>query len=344
MIRLLFASMKNGAAITTRLNRELEQGGSEMDLTNLEEKAREAKLDFGEAESLLRFLNFQHERQGEAPISTDYSQLCERLSETYPDVEFKLDGHRIIARVKDGAGGSLVDRIGFVNSNIPHLAATIGFGSDGFEAVFRADGIGVIKEDSWYEFFEHDLNLEEVRRNCNNDRDAINDFLRDHFNEHISPEMEDPFFDPSGEDCELYFETGSKSELERLMRLFILTEPDIEACEDEQVRLYAGMEVTEPHLECSDGYFSERLEALTEIVLSENRPVGWTWEYNDGAYNRRSGYDVFAESLTWNIREIIEQAPAREKMAARRDLRRWLEERGQDMARFDALAEGKRVI
>jgi hypothetical protein len=25
---------------------------------------------------------------------------------------------------------------------------TIGFGSDGFEVVFRADGIGVIKEDS----------------------------------------------------------------------------------------------------------------------------------------------------------------------------------------------------
>jgi hypothetical protein len=153
--------------------------------------------------------------------------------------------------------------------------------------------------------------------------------------------MEDPFFDPSGEDCELYFETGSKDEFERLMRLFILTEPDVEAHEDEEVRLYAAMEETEPRLERSDGYFSERLEALAEIALSENRPVGWTWEYNDGAYNRRSGYDVFAESLTWNIGEILEQAPAREKMAARRDLRKWLEERGHDMARFDALAKGK---
>jgi hypothetical protein len=265
------------------------------------------------------------------------------LSEIHPEVEFKLDGHRIVANVKDGAGGSLVDRIGFVNSNIPHLATTIGFGSDNFEVVFRADGIGVIKEDSWYEFFEHELDLENVRRDCENDSDAINDFLQDHFNEHIGPEMEDPFFDPSGEDCELYFETGSNGELERLMRLFILTEPNIEACEDEEVRLYAAIEDTEPHLERSDCYFSERLEALAEIALSENRPVGWTWEYNDGAYNRRSGYDKFAESLTWNIGEIIEQAPAREKMAARRDLRKWLEERGQDMARFDALAERKRV-
>ena len=314
-----------------------------MDFTNLEEKAREATLDYGETESLVRFLNFQRERRGAPPIPADYGQLCELLSEIHPEVEFKLDGHRIVARVKDGAGGSLVDRIGFVNSNIPHLAATIGFGSDGFEAVFRADGIGVIKEESWYEFFEHELDLEEVKRDCENDRDAINDFLQDHFNEQISPQMEDPFFDPSGEDCELYFETGSQDELERLMKLFILTEPDVEAHEDEEVRLYAALEETEPHLERSDCYHSERLEALADIAVSENRPVGWTWEYNDGAYNRRSGYDMFAESLTWNIGEIIEQSPAREKMAARRDLRKWLESRGRDMAKFDAMAERKRV-
>ncbi|HEY7184008.1 MAG TPA: hypothetical protein VIC84_21425 [Blastocatellia bacterium] len=314
-----------------------------MDFTNLEEKAREAKLDYGEAESLVSFFNFQRERQGNQLISADYSQLRERLTEIYPDVEFDFVDHRIVARVKNGVSGSLVEQIGFVNSHIPHLAATIGFGSESFEVVFRADGIGVIKEDSWYEFFEHELDLEEVKRDCEDDRDAINDFLQEHFNEHIGPEMEDPFFDPSGEDCELYFETGSQEELERLMRLFILTEPNIEAREDEEVRLYAAIEDTEPHLERSDCYFSERLEALAEIAHSENRPVGWTWEYNDGAYNRRSGYDKFAESLTWNIGEIIEQAPAREKMAARRDLRNWLEARGRDMARFDALAEGKRV-
>jgi hypothetical protein len=335
--------MKNGAAIITRLNREIKQTGGNMDFISFEEKAREATLDYGEAESLARFLNFQRERQGQPPISTDYSQLCEQLSEIHPDVEFKLAGHRIAARVKDGADGSLGDRIGFVNSNIPHLAATIDFGSDGFEVVFRADGIGVIKEDSWYEFFEHDLNPEEVRRDCENDRDAINDFLQEHFNDYIGPQMEDPFFDPSGEDCELYFETGSQDELERLMRLFILTEPGIEEHEDEEVRLYAAMEDSEPHLESSDCYHSERLEALADIAVSENRPVGWTWEYNDGAYNRRSGYDMFAESLTWNIAEIIEQSPAREKMAARRDLRKWLEARGRDMARFDAMAERKRV-
>jgi hypothetical protein len=333
--------MKNGAAIIARLNKELELRGCSMDFTNLEENAREAKLDYGEAESLVRFFNFQREQRGEPPISADYGQLCERLSEIYPDVEFKLAGYRIVARVKHGVSGSLVEQIGFVRREIHHLATTIDFGSESLHVVFRADGFGVIKEDSWYEFFEHDLNPEEVRRDCEDDEDAINDFLQDHFHEQVSPQMEDPFFDPSGEDCNLYFETGSQDELERLMKLFILTEPDIEAHEDEEVRLYAAMEETEPRLESSDDYHSERLEALTEIALSENRPVGWTWEYNDGAYNRRSGYDEFAESLTWGIGEILEQSPAREKMVARRDLRKWLEVCGHDMARFDALAKGK---
>ncbi len=333
--------MKNGAAIIARLNWGPEQKGSNMDFTNLEEKAREAKLDYGEAESFVRFFSFHRERQGEPPISSDYGRLCGQLLEIYPDVEFKLADHRIVARVKSGASGSLVERIGFVSREIPHLAMTTDFGSESLQVVFRADGIGVIKEDSHYEFFEHDLDLEEVRRDCEDDKDAINDFLRDHFDEEISQQMEDPFFDPSGEGCELYFEMGSRVELERLMRLFIPTEPDIEAHEDEEVRLYAAADGTGPYLESNDCYRSKRLEGLAEIALAENRPVGWSFEYNDGAYNRRSGYDEFAESLTWDISEILEQSPAREKMAARRELRKWLQARGHDPARFDALAERK---
>lgn len=127
-----------------------------MDFTNLEETAREVKLDYDESESLLRFLNFQRERRGEPPIYADYGQLCVHLSEIYPDAEFNLADHRIVARVKSGVSGSLIDQIGFISSHIPHLKTTIGLGSDGSEVVFSADGIGVIKEDSWYEFFEHE--------------------------------------------------------------------------------------------------------------------------------------------------------------------------------------------
>ncbi|MGH9935403.1 MAG: hypothetical protein ACREAM_04100, partial [Blastocatellia bacterium] len=83
-----------------------------MDFTSLEENARAAKLDYGEAESLVRFFSFHRERQGEPPISSDYGSLCEQLSEIYPDLEFKLADHRIVARVKSGVSGSLVERVG----------------------------------------------------------------------------------------------------------------------------------------------------------------------------------------------------------------------------------------
>ena len=114
-----------------------------MDFSNLEETTREAKLDYGEAESLVRFFSFQRERRGEPPVPSDYSRLCEQLSEIYPDVVFKLADHRIVARVKSDVRGSLVERIGIVSREIPHLATTIDFGSESLHVVFRADGIGV---------------------------------------------------------------------------------------------------------------------------------------------------------------------------------------------------------
>lgn len=310
-----------------------------MDFTDLEDAVSEAKLDYTEAESLLRFFNFRREQEGETPIDIDHYRLCEQLSQIHSDVTFEPADHRIVARVNNGVSGSLVERIGFVSPQVPHLATTIAFDSDTFHVVFRADRIGVIKEDSWYEFFEHDLDLEEVRRDCENDEDSINDFLRDHFNEQISQQMEDPFFDPSGADCELYFETGTQGELERLIKLFILTEPDIEAHEDEEVRLYAAADGTDPYLEDNDSYYSQRLDNLAKIALSENRPVGWSFEYNDGAYNRRSGYYEQPESFSWEISEVLEESSSREKMAARRELRKWLEARGLDPALFAASAE-----
>jgi hypothetical protein len=291
----------------------------------------------------VRFYNFQRERRGEAAISEDFSRLCEHLSEIYPNVAFTLADHRITARIINGARGSLVELFSFVSSRIPYLTTTITIDYESLQVVFRADGIGIIKEDSWYEFFEHDLDPKYVKREYKGDEDAINDFLQDHFHEQIGPQMEDPFFNPSGEGCELFFERGSQDELERLMKLFIMTEPGIETREDDEVRLYAATDETDPYLESNDCYHSERLDELTQIALSENRPVGWSFEYNDGASNRRSGYDEQAECLTWDIGEIMEDTSAREKMAARRELRKWLEAHGLDPERFDTMTGGKRT-
>jgi hypothetical protein len=310
-----------------------------MDFTDPDEKAREAELDLAEAESLVCFAGFLREREEAAPTLVNYGSICAQLSEMYPDVAFESGGRKISAKVKEGVVGSLVERIGFVGGHITHLSTDIHFESETFHVVFRGDGVGVIKEDSHYEFFEHDLDLEEVRRDCGDDRNAINDLLWEYFHQEVSGQMEDPFFDPSYDDCDLFFERGSRGELNRLMKLFILTEPGIEGYEDSEVRLYAATDGFDPYLEEDVSYHSERLKELTEIAVSENRPVGWTWQYNDGPVNRQSGYYESPEAISWNVGEILEYTPAREKMAARRELRMWLRERGIDPARFDAMAK-----
>lgn len=311
-----------------------------MNFTNLNEAARKAELDHREVMSLLRFYNFRRERNGEDKIDPGYNyhHIFEMLEEAYPDITFRRIEFRVFASVRPRSKGSLVEKIGFVSKQIHHLAITAGYGFDGVCVVFRADGVGVIKEDSWYEFFEHDLDLEKIRQECGNNHDAISDRLRDFFRSGISRFMKDPFFDPSAEGAELHFEIGSQEELDRLMKLFILTEPGIDKHADSQVCLFAGVEGRDPHLEDRQAYCSKRLKRLAEIALSENRPVGWSFEYNDGAVNRRSGYDRHPVSITWEIGEVFEQTSARERMAARRQLRRYLESRGYNPARLDAKA------
>ena len=313
-----------------------------MDLLDLTQQTRESRLDYDETSALVRFGAFRLEEDGESQANSDYTygQICEKLGALYPDVSFKLINHDVFARVKDGVNGTLVEKIGLMTGKIPYLTTTVAYGSCDIFVVFREDGIGVTKQGPDYDFFRHDLDLEDVRRECQNDGDQISEALCSAFLEDIRSEMEDPFFDPEDERCALHFTSGSNDELDRLMRLFILTEPGIESHEEENVRLYAALEDADPHLPEDDyeGYHSKRLVALTEVVLSENRPVGWEWEYNDGAYDRKSGYTQSAEVLTYNISEVIEQSSSREKMAARRELGKYLKARGYDLASFDALA------
>ncbi len=314
--------------------------GDMINFTNLNEAAGKAELDHREVMSLLRFYNFRRERNGEDKIDPGYNyhHIFEMLEEAYPDITFRRIEFRVFASVRPRSKGSLVEKIGFVSDQIPHQTITGVYGFDGVCVVFRADGIGVIKEGLWYEFFEHELDLEKVERECGIDRDAISDRLRGYFRGGISRFMKDPFFDPSAEERELYFEIGSQEELDRLMRLFILTEPGIDKRIDSQICLFAGVEGRDPRLEDRHAYCSKRLKRLAEIALSENRPVGWSFEYNDGVHYRRSGYDRHPTSITWGIGEVLEQTTARGKMVARRELRKYLKSRGHDPARLDTKA------
>jgi hypothetical protein len=281
-----------------------------MDFTDLNDKSREAELDYRELMSLLKFHNFLLQRNGQSPTNEPkYNHIFDKLEEVYPDLTFRAVDYRIFVEVRPDSEGSLVEKAGFVNAKIPHMTTTCDYSFESVFVVFRADGIGVIKEGASYEFFEHALDLVEVWQECGKDQDAIGNRLRDYFRDRIGLFMEDPFFDPAAEANELHFEKGSQGELDRLMKLFILTEPDIDKHIDEEVCLYTRMEDRGPYLESRDTYCSRRLKNLTMIALKENRPVGWIWEYNDGAYHRRSGYDRNAIVVTWEIGEVIEQSP-----------------------------------
>jgi hypothetical protein len=341
--------MRSGAAVSAPSATEFEPRGGDMNLTNLEDQTREAVLFYYDAESILGFHKFNHDMGDKPALDEDSTpsrsyldKKCEELSKIYTDVIFSVSDHRIVAKVKEGVEGSLVEQIGFVSRQIPQLETTLRVVDDPISIIFRADGVVILREGSEYEFFRHDIVLEEVIRDCEGDKDAMDDYLQNYFDEHILSEMKDPFFDPS-DGCPLYFETGSGEELRRLMTLFILTEPGIEAHEDEDVILYAANGEDGPHLEEERYYYSKRLEKLTEIAVSENRPVGWTYEYNDGVGNRRSGYDESPESLIYRISEVIEDTPARVKMAARRHLRIWLQERGRDLTKIDELGGPAKV-
>lgn len=52
--------------------------------------------------------------------------------------------------------------------------------------------------------------------------------------------------------------------------------------------------------DCSD-YLDKHYSDLVELALEQNTPEGWSWEYNDGAHNRKSGYDVSAGRLDFTF-------------------------------------------
>jgi hypothetical protein len=60
-------------------------------------------------------------------------------------------------------------------------------------------------------------------------------------------------------------------------------------------------------------YYSERLGELVEIACEYYKPTGFRYDYNDGCYDRSSGYSMSSESLSVSLLEVA-RTPTREKM------------------------------
>lgn len=63
--------------------------------------------------------------------------------------------------------------------------------------------------------------------------------------------------------------------------------------------------------DCS--YYTERLGELVEIACEYYKPSGFRYDYNDGCYDRSSGYSMSSESVSVSLSEAA-CVPVREKM------------------------------
>lgn len=140
--------------------------------------------------------------------------------------------------------------------------------------------------------------------------------LEEVFWEEINQTLEDPFFrsfydgDEWGE--EFQTERGTVDEFIEFLELCVLTEREIVAGYEDYLVVEAESEFDEAGIsDCS--YYSDRLGKLVEISCAHFKPTGFRYDYNDGCYDRYSGYSMSSESVSISLRESA-NAPAREKM------------------------------
>jgi hypothetical protein len=161
--------------------------------------------------------------------------------------------------------------------------------------------------------------IEKIRREVTAER------LEEFFWEEINQKLEDPFFrsfdDESEWDEEFSCQRGNTAELEAFLELCVLTERKITNPDDYLV-IDSETDCEASGLsDCS--YYSERLAELVEIACGYYKPAGHRYDYNDGCYDRYSGYSMNCESITVSMSESAKTSP-REKMLTMIELRKKL--------------------
>jgi len=142
------------------------------------------------------------------------------------------------------------------------------------------------------------------------------EMLEEVFWEEINQTLEDPFFrsfyddDEWGE--EFQTERGTIGEFVEFLELCMLTEREILPSNEDYLVVEAETEFDEAGIsECS--YYTNRLGDLVEIACEYYKPLGFRYDYNDGCYDRSSGYSVSSESVSVSLSEAA-RAPVREKI------------------------------
>jgi len=142
------------------------------------------------------------------------------------------------------------------------------------------------------------------------------EMLEEVFWEEINQALEDPFFRSvydDGEWCEEFQTTrGTIDEFIEFLELCVLTEREIIASNEDYLVVESETEFDAAGIsECS--YYTERLGELVEIACEYYKPGGFRYDYNDGCYDRSSGYSMSNESVSVSLAEAA-RVPVREKM------------------------------
>jgi len=155
-----------------------------------------------------------------------------------------------------------------------------------------------------------DAEIESIRE------EILSEMLEEVFWGEINQTLEDPFFRSFYDDGEwgeeFQTERGTVDEFIEFLELCVLTEREILPSNEDYLVVEAETEFDEAGIsECS--YYTNRLGDLVEIACEYYKPSGFRYDYNDGCYDRSSGYSMSSESVSVSLSEAA-RAPVREKM------------------------------
>ena len=155
-----------------------------------------------------------------------------------------------------------------------------------------------------------DSEIENIRQ------ETFSEMLEEVFWEEINQTLEDPFFRSFYDDGEWGEEFGCERETVdgfiEFLELCVLTEREILPSNEDYLVVEAETDFDAAGIsECS--YYTERLGELVEIACEYYKPTGFRYDYNDGCYDRASGYSMSSESVSVSLQESA-RVPTREKM------------------------------
>jgi hypothetical protein len=234
-------------------------------------------------------------------------------------------------------------------TNLVSLEGSFSSGENSYKFKLNSDGTGEIYYSDFptdSEEFAHEVEVEKLAREIEETireqialqsetsalieaemtsiREEISgEMLEEVFWEEINQRLEDPFFRSFYDDEEwgAEFQTtrGTVDEFLEFLELCVLTEREIIAGSEDYLVVEAETDFDAAGIsDCS--YYTNRLGELVEIACEFYKPTGFRYDYNDGCYDRVSGYSMSSESVSVSLREAA-RAPAREKMLANIRLR-----------------------